>query len=170
MSVTNVVHDHTSVLATIEAKWNLPAMTYRDANAATMADFLAPSVTFPEAPKLTAPSNLGASEKSCDSSALKFTAHPGAVGQRLFVSYHVRPGARGIVVKLHTNFGTYTHLVVVLRRGKHVVARAHVRRVGTTVHRLVLHPSSGMRFARGHYELVVRHHHERFTKRGVVVG
>ena len=39
-AVTNVVHDHTSVLATIEAKWNLPAMTYRDANAETVMDFL----------------------------------------------------------------------------------------------------------------------------------
>jgi phospholipase C len=39
-AVTNVVHDHTSVLATIEAKWNLPALTYRDANAKTVADFL----------------------------------------------------------------------------------------------------------------------------------
>jgi len=39
-STTNVVHDHTSALATIEAKWNLPALTYRDANAATVTDFL----------------------------------------------------------------------------------------------------------------------------------
>ena len=39
-AVTNVIHDHTSVLATIEAKWNLPALTYRDANAATVMDFL----------------------------------------------------------------------------------------------------------------------------------
>jgi phospholipase C len=39
-AVTNVVHDHTSVLATIEAKWNLPALTYRDANAHTVEDFL----------------------------------------------------------------------------------------------------------------------------------
>ncbi len=38
--VTNVVHDHTSFLATIEAKWNLPALTYRDANAKTVKDFL----------------------------------------------------------------------------------------------------------------------------------
>jgi len=38
--VTNVVHDHTSALATIEYKWNLPALTYRDANAATVMDFL----------------------------------------------------------------------------------------------------------------------------------
>jgi len=39
-AVTNKVHDHTSVLATIEAKWNLPALTYRDANAETVLDFL----------------------------------------------------------------------------------------------------------------------------------
>jgi phospholipase C len=39
-AVTGVVHDHTSVLATIETKWNLPALSYRDANAATVMDFL----------------------------------------------------------------------------------------------------------------------------------
>jgi phospholipase C len=39
-AVTNVLHDHTSVLATIEAKWNLPALTFRDANATTVLDFL----------------------------------------------------------------------------------------------------------------------------------
>ena len=39
-AVTNVLHDHTSALATIEAKWNLPALTYRDANASTVEDFL----------------------------------------------------------------------------------------------------------------------------------
>jgi phospholipase C len=39
-AVTNVVHDHTSFLATVEAKWNLPALTYRDANAKTVMDFL----------------------------------------------------------------------------------------------------------------------------------
>ena len=38
--MTNVVHDHTSVLAEIEELWNLPALTYRDANAADLSDFL----------------------------------------------------------------------------------------------------------------------------------
>jgi phospholipase C len=58
--VTDVVHDHTSVLATIEAKWNLPAMTYRDANAATMMDFINPKkLAFPDPPVLaSAPSPL----------------------------------------------------------------------------------------------------------------
>ncbi|HEY2180839.1 MAG TPA: alkaline phosphatase family protein [Solirubrobacteraceae bacterium] len=42
-AVTDVVHDHTSFLATVEAKWNLPRLTYRDANAKTVMDFLDPS-------------------------------------------------------------------------------------------------------------------------------
>ena len=56
--VTNVVHDHTSVLATIEAKWNLPALTARDANATTIMDFLdTRRMTFDEPPTLAAPAN-----------------------------------------------------------------------------------------------------------------
>ncbi len=36
--VSHVVHDHTSVLKLIETKWNLPALTYRDANADNLLD------------------------------------------------------------------------------------------------------------------------------------
>jgi phospholipase C len=54
--VTHIIHDHTSVLATIEHKWNLPALTLRDANAATIMDFLDPqSTALLHPPKLTAP-------------------------------------------------------------------------------------------------------------------
>jgi phospholipase C len=38
--VSHVVKDHTSICSLIEAKWNLPAMTYRDANADPMLDLL----------------------------------------------------------------------------------------------------------------------------------
>jgi phospholipase C len=38
--VSHRVMDHTSMSALIEAKWNLPAMTYRDANAWPMLDML----------------------------------------------------------------------------------------------------------------------------------
>jgi hypothetical protein len=47
------------VLATIEAKWNLPALTYRDANAAPvwdLLDFSAPA--FPNPPKLKRPRGM----------------------------------------------------------------------------------------------------------------
>jgi phospholipase C len=37
--VSNLVQDHTSLTAFIEHKWNLPAMTFRDANAAPMTDY-----------------------------------------------------------------------------------------------------------------------------------
>jgi phospholipase C len=61
--VTNVLHDHTSVLATVEAKWNLPALTYRDANATTVMDFLDVNrAAFLEPPTtLVAPSPTGPS-------------------------------------------------------------------------------------------------------------
>jgi phospholipase C len=38
--VSSVVYDHTSILATIELKWNLPALTRRDAAATPLTDFL----------------------------------------------------------------------------------------------------------------------------------
>ncbi len=38
--VSHVVYDHTSILAFVEHKWNLPAMTKRDANANNLLDFL----------------------------------------------------------------------------------------------------------------------------------
>ena len=38
--VSHVTHDHTSVLKFIETKWNLGALTYRDANADNLLDSL----------------------------------------------------------------------------------------------------------------------------------
>ena len=58
--VSSVVYDHTSILAFLERKWNLKAMTYRDANANDLTDFLDLDAikrgqpTFPELPKLAA--------------------------------------------------------------------------------------------------------------------
>ena len=37
--ISNVVQDHTSITRFIETKWNLGAMTFRDANAANMTDY-----------------------------------------------------------------------------------------------------------------------------------
>ena len=60
--VTNVIHDHTSILATIEAKWNLPALTHRDANAATVMDFLnVADAAFANPPSIPAPPSTGPS-------------------------------------------------------------------------------------------------------------
>jgi phospholipase C len=54
--VSHEVFDHTSICALVEAKWNLPAMTFRDANANAMLDMLdlsAPAFRHP--PALAAP-------------------------------------------------------------------------------------------------------------------
>ncbi len=57
--VSHTVYDHTSVLKTIERKWNLPAMTYRDANASDLLDCLdLGKRTFADPPDLAAPGNL----------------------------------------------------------------------------------------------------------------
>jgi phospholipase C len=64
--VSHVLYDHTSVLAMVERKWNLPALTYRDANANDLADFLDLGAlarrqpTFPRLPPLAAPGNTAA--------------------------------------------------------------------------------------------------------------
>ncbi len=38
--VSHIVHDHTSILKLIETKWNLPSLTFRDANASNLLDSL----------------------------------------------------------------------------------------------------------------------------------
>jgi phospholipase C len=61
------VFDHTSILRFIETKWNLPAMTYRDANARDMLDFFdfsAHEEPFADAPKLARPKNPFSSWKA----------------------------------------------------------------------------------------------------------
>ena len=56
--VSHTVYDHTSVLKTIERKWNLPAMTYRDANANDLLDCLDLNKrAFADPPTLAAPGN-----------------------------------------------------------------------------------------------------------------
>jgi phospholipase C len=57
--VSHTVYDHTSVLRTVEIKWNLPALTRRDANATdvlAMVD-LQSSPAFLHPPPLPAPAN-----------------------------------------------------------------------------------------------------------------
>jgi phospholipase C len=58
--VSHQTFDHTSILKLVETKWNLPALTYRDANAHNMLDFFdlkASKPPFAEAPVLQVPKN-----------------------------------------------------------------------------------------------------------------
>jgi phospholipase C len=54
--VSHAVYDHTSILAFVEHKWNLPAMTHRDAQAHNMLDMLdLTKPAFLTPPKLSKP-------------------------------------------------------------------------------------------------------------------
>jgi phospholipase C len=57
--VSHTVYDHTSILKTVEEKWNLPALTRRDANANSLFDMLdlAGTPAFLKPPKLPAAAN-----------------------------------------------------------------------------------------------------------------
>ena len=69
--VSSVVQDHTSITALIEHKWNLPAMTFRDANAAPMTDyfnFRRPAFARP--PALPGPPGLAAGLAECRAAGL----------------------------------------------------------------------------------------------------
>jgi phospholipase C len=77
--VTSVVHDHTSILAMAERKWNLPAMTKRDATAADLSDFLdLNQPAFAKPPSLTPPL-AGPAQLACDKSGAGQIPPPGSV-------------------------------------------------------------------------------------------
>ena len=57
--VSHTVYDHTSILKTVETKWNLPALTRRDANATDVLDMidLTSKPAFLTPPRLPDPAN-----------------------------------------------------------------------------------------------------------------
>lgn len=81
--VSHVVHDHTSILKLIETKWNLPALTFRDANADNLLDSLdlqgRPAFRAP--PALAAP-GLTSRPSACLPGDAGVIPPPGAVTSR----------------------------------------------------------------------------------------
>jgi phospholipase C len=78
--VSNIVQDHTSVLAFTERKWNLPAMTFRDANAHPMTDYFDFSKpTFATPPPLAKAPGLGPGLQACKAEGLNPPLPPGTV-------------------------------------------------------------------------------------------
>ncbi|HEY2813453.1 MAG TPA: alkaline phosphatase family protein [Acidimicrobiales bacterium] len=65
--VSHVVHDHTSILAFIETKYNLPALTERDAHADNLLDSLdlTGDPAFLTPPTLPAPKNIDGTTPVC---------------------------------------------------------------------------------------------------------
>jgi len=69
--VSNIVQDHTSMTAFIEYKWNLPAMTYRDANAHPMTDYFDfKHAAFKKPPRLAAAPGLKKGLAECTAAGL----------------------------------------------------------------------------------------------------
>jgi phospholipase C len=78
--VSHVVRDHTAVLGFIERKWNLPALTFRDANADDLMDCLdfRHPPAFLEPPTLPDP-GLATNPSSCTPGDAGTIPPPGAV-------------------------------------------------------------------------------------------
>jgi phospholipase C len=69
--ISRVVQDHTSMTAFIERKWNLPAMTFRDANAQPMTDYFSfGRAAFGVPPRLAAAPPLGPGLVKCHKDGL----------------------------------------------------------------------------------------------------
>ena len=79
--VSNIVQDHTSVTAFIERKFNLPAMTWRDANAHPMTDYFDfRKPAFAKPPKLARAPGLGPGLQACRAQGLNPPLPPGVNG------------------------------------------------------------------------------------------
>jgi phospholipase C len=69
--VSRVVQDHTSILAFVERKWNLPALTFRDANAHPLTDYFDfKRPAFAKPPKLAAAPAMAPGLAACERAGL----------------------------------------------------------------------------------------------------
>jgi phospholipase C len=87
---SNITQDLTSLTAFIERKWNLPAMTFRDANAHPMTDYFDfRHATFRHPPRLHAAPPLGPGLEKCQAAGLN-PPLPGQTGARDDVARYLR--------------------------------------------------------------------------------
>ena len=171
--VSHVVYDHTSVLAFVERKWNLPAMTLRDANANDMTDFLdlgamaAGRPTFPELPKLAASAD-GLPVGKCSvpyKGKVPPASRPAPLPVRVRVDYE-GVHHHAATLRLQASRGTLRGLIVELRRRDDVIARHRISTL-SVVPREVLLRVHGRAPAAGHYTVAVLHGHRTLTRRRI---
>jgi phospholipase C len=180
--VSHVVYDHTSILAFAERKWNLEAMTYRDANANDLTDFIdMPALakgqpTFPELPKLAA-AGENAKTLACSTTGPGLIPPPNppapagsSKAQKLELRYlGVNRHLKGAVVELETNRGSISGVQVDLYRGKRRLAQHKLGHVTTRERRVVLRVN-GKPPRAGRYTVLVRAHGKTLAHRAIKVG
>jgi phospholipase C len=158
--VSHLVYDHTSVLAFLEHKWNLPAMTKRDANANNLLDFLdldalrASRPTFPELPQLPHAGD-NAKRLACSKTGAGTIPPKSTPPSRLAIrSARVSHDKHGIVVDVVSKGGTTPGVSVELQRAGRTLARHPVGRLGPSGRRVILRVHRGLPPA-GTYEVAV---------------
>ncbi len=173
--VSHVVYDHTSILAFLERKWNLAALTYRDANANDLTDFLdleaiaARQPTFPELPPLAAPGESAATLECSKTGPGQIPPPRPSPPQMPKIRLELRNlgvsrPRHGLLLELRTSHGTLTGLEVELYHGRRRVARHPLRRVSAAERRIVLRVD-GRAPRPGHYTVTVRHGHRTLVRR-----
>ncbi len=173
--VSHVVYDHTSVLAFLERKWNLPAMTKRDANANDLTDFLdlpamkARQPTFPEFPKLV-PSGDDAKRRACSKTGPGKIPPAQTPPTRLELrSARVAKQMNGVLVDVRSAGGKTAAVDVQLHKGHRVVARASLGLVGPQGRHAVLRVHHKMPRA-GSYDVVLLADGNEVTKKPIKIG
>jgi phospholipase C len=175
--VSHVVYDHTSILAFVERKWNLPAMTLRDANANHILDFLDTGAmakrkpTFPELPKLAAAGDTAAA-LACSASGpgtIPPTSAPPPIAIRVELrSLGVSKAQKGLVVTARTDIGSTTAVTLELFKGARRVASHKLGTVSATQQRVVLRVH-GRAPTAGHYTVIALRAGKRVAKLAITI-
>jgi hypothetical protein len=164
----------TDTMPAIEHKWNLPSMTYRDANANNLTDFrdmsamAAGQPTFPELPAL-AGSGENASTLACErtgpgqippldsgSGSTPGTPHKLPRIRIELRDLGLRRRLRGLLLELRTSHGSLHGLTIELHHGERRVASHTLSRLAHAERRIVFR-IHGHAPERGRYTVVVRH-------------
>jgi phospholipase C len=168
--VSHMVYDHTSVLAFLEHKFNLPALTKRDANANDMFDFLDLTAmakskpNFPEFPSMPKPGDFTCTPGQPGTIP---PAAPKAIPIKVKLTYTgIKKHEHGAVVDLQVSHASLSGLTVELAHGHKKIDQVRVSNV-TTIPKSVVLRAKGKVPPVGRYTVTVRKGHKALATRTV---